>query len=146
MKIYFDLDGTLANLYGVPNWLPMLQASDPTPYQIAKPLINLSLLARYLNRLQKLGHTIGVISWLSKDSTPEYDALVSAAKMCWLGAHLPSVKWDEIHIVSYGTNKWDIAGEGIIFDDDERVHNTWEDEAYLPEDIFPILSEIIKAD
>ena len=143
MKIWFDMDGTLANLYGVSNWLPMLRASDPTPYQIAKPLVNLSLLARYLNKLQRLGHTIGIISWLSRDSTPEYDELVNAAKIAWLNIHLPSVKWDEIHIVSYGTDKWSIAHEGIIFDDDERIHNTWEDEAYLPDDIFNILKEIV---
>lgn len=143
MKIYFDMDNTLNLLYDVPNWLSMLRDSDPTPYLIAKPRINLSLLARYLNKLQRQGHTIGVISWLSRDSSPEYDELVTAAKTAWLNIHLPSVKWDEIHIISYGTDKWSVAGEGIIFDDDERVHNTWENEAYLPDDIFNVLKEIL---
>ena len=69
-KIWFDMDGTIADLYGVENWLPMLIDSDPTPYEIARPLVNLSRLARYLNRLQKMGFEIGVISWLSKPSTP----------------------------------------------------------------------------
>ena len=31
MMIWFDMDGTIANLYGVENWLPMLRAYDPTP-------------------------------------------------------------------------------------------------------------------
>jgi hydroxymethylpyrimidine pyrophosphatase-like HAD family hydrolase len=30
--IYFDMDGTIANLYGVENWLPKLQAKDETPH------------------------------------------------------------------------------------------------------------------
>ena len=43
-RINFDMDGTIANLYGVENWLEMLMAEDETPYAIAKPLVNLSLL------------------------------------------------------------------------------------------------------
>ena len=62
MRIWFDMDGTIADLYGVTDWLPMLRAYDPTPYAIAKPLVNLSRLARTLNRLQALGHEIGIIS------------------------------------------------------------------------------------
>jgi len=146
MKIWFDMDGTIADLYGVTDWLPMLIASDPTPYAIARPLVNLSRLARYLNRLQKMGHEIGVISWLSKSSTPEYDAMVSSAKMFWLGRHLPSVKWNEIKIVSYGTNKWESCGEGILFDDEARNRDTWGGAAYEPDNIFEVLTELVKAE
>ena len=39
--IYFDMDGTVANLYDVPNWLEKLQAQDVTPYIEAKPLIDM---------------------------------------------------------------------------------------------------------
>lgn len=144
-KIFFDLDGTIVDLYGVNGWLEMLRASDPTPYAIAKPLINLSRLARYLNRLQKMGHQINVISWLSKNSTPEYDAMVASAKIFWLGQHLPSVKWDEIKIVPYGTNKWHACGEGILFDDEERNREGWGGDSYEPEQIFEILAEIVEA-
>ena len=146
MKIWFDMDGTIADLYGVTDWLPMLIASDPTPYAIARPLVNLSRLARYLNRLQKMGHEIGVISWLSKSSTPEYDAMVSSAKMFWLCRHLPSVKWNEIKIVSYGTNKWESCGEGILFDDEARNRDAWGGAAYEPDNIFEVLTELVKAE
>ena len=30
--IWFDMDGTIANLYGVDNWLDKLHASDASPY------------------------------------------------------------------------------------------------------------------
>lgn len=143
--VWFDMDGTIADLYGVQNWLPMLNNEDPTPYEVARPLVNLSRLARYLNKLQKMGWKVGVISWLSKYSTPEYDAAVTGAKMFWLGRHLPSVKWDEIKIVPYGTNKYQTCGGGCLFDDEAKNRDTWEDEAYTPDRIFEILIDFSKA-
>lgn len=144
MKIYFDLDGTLAGLYDVPNWLDYLRAYDPAPYEQAKALVNLSRLARYLNRLQRMGHELGVVSWLSKCSTPEYDAAVTAAKIFWLEKHLPSVHWNEIKIVPYGTNKWELCGEGIIFDDDQRVRASWASDSYEPDVMFEVLAELVE--
>ena len=143
--VWFDMDGTIADLYGVQNWLPMLNNEDPTPYEVARPLVNLSRLARYLNKLQKMGWKVGVISWLSKYSTPEYDAAVTGAKMFWLGRHLPSVKWDEIKIVPYGTNKYQTCGGGCLFDDEAKNRDTWEDAAYTPDRIFEILIDFSKA-
>ena len=73
MTIWFDMDGTIADLYSVENWLPMLRAYDPSPYMLAKPLVRLSTLAYMLNRLRAKGYRVGVISWGSKCSTPAYD-------------------------------------------------------------------------
>lgn len=89
--IWLDMDGTMADLYGVENWLPMLRASDPTPYAIAKPLVRMATLARLLNNRQRKGYRICVISALSKESTAEYDAAVMTAKREWLAKHLASV-------------------------------------------------------
>lgn len=143
--VWFDMDGTIADLYGVQNWLPMLNNEDPTPYEVARPLVNLSRLARYLNKLQKMGWKVGVISWLSKYSTPEYDAAVTGAKMFWLGRHLPSVKWDEIKIVPYGTNKYETCGGGCLFDDEAKNRDMWKDAAYTPDRIFEILIDFSRA-
>ena len=74
--IFFDMDGTIADLYGVENWLDYLINADAFPYEIAKPLIRLSALARVLNRLQKQGYKIGIISWLAKNSDIAYDERV----------------------------------------------------------------------
>ena len=51
MKINFDMDGTIADLYGVSNWLEDLLHEDVRPYVEARPLVNLQALARVLNRL-----------------------------------------------------------------------------------------------
>ena len=125
--IYFDMDGTLANLYAVEDWLPKLRARDVSPYAEAAVMLNMQALAHRLNKLQKNGYTIGVISWLSKDSTPEYDAAVTAEKLSWLKKHLGSVKWDEVHIVAYGEKKSKLAQikDGYLFDDNESVRREW---------------------
>ena len=125
--IYFDMDGTLANLYGVENWLEKLRAYDASPYAEAEVLLNMQALAHRLNKLQENGYTIGIISWLSKESTTAYDIAATAMKMAWLEKHLRSVKWDEIHIVAYGKRKSKLAQvkDGYLFDDNESVRREW---------------------
>lgn len=135
--IFFDMDGTIADLYGVENWLDYLITSDALPYEIAKPLVKLNSLARILNRLQKQGYRIGIISWLSKNSTPDYDREVTKAKIEWLKKHLASVNFDEIHIVKYGTPKQTFAKteNDILFDDEERNRTDWTGKAFDVNDI-----------
>jgi hypothetical protein len=124
--IYFDMDGTIADLYGVENWLSYLIERNPLPYEIAKPLIRLSALARKLNKLQALGWRIGVVSWLSKEDNPDYNKVVIEAKKMWLKKHLASVHFDDVKIVSYGTPKSTVVNEiGILFDDEERNRIEW---------------------
>ena len=144
ITINFDMDGTIADLYANPNWLPMLRAFDPTPYATARPLLRLNTLARKLNELQKQGYKIAVISWLSKESTAEYDEAVTATKMAWLAEHLPSVHWDRITIIPYGTPKENYCRTplDILFDDEERNRNNWTGRAYDVKNIMEILREI----
>lgn len=141
MKIYFDMDGTIADLYGVEGWLDYLINGNPFPYANAKPLVNMNRLARRLNTLQREGNEICIISWLSKTSTAEYDELVTRAKLAWLEKHLASVRFDEIHIVAYGTPKHTI-GQGILFDDEAHNREGWGEGAYTPEKIFEVLRAI----
>ena len=139
--IYFDMDGTIADLYGVDGWLPMLRASDPSPYKMAKPLVNLSILARYLNKLQRNGYKIGIVSWLSKCSDSAYDEAVTLAKTEWLAHHLASVNFDEIVIVPYGTPKSSVVGfpKGIPFDDEKPNRTEWNGTAHDVHNIIEIL-------
>lgn len=126
MKIWFDMDGTIADLYGVDNWLEMLMAHDETPYAIAKPIVNLSILARLMNKVQRKGFEICIVSALAKDSTAEYDERVRNAKIKWLANHLKSVHFDEIRFVPYWYTKNDVnTGADVLFDDEERHLEKW---------------------
>ena len=142
--IYFDMDGTIADLYGVNGWLDYLIAKDSTPYEIAKPLVRLSLLARYLNELQRKGYRIGIISWLAKNSNADFDKAVTEAKMKWLKTHLASVQFDEINIVAYGTPKemFSKSKMDILFDDETPNRETWIGEAFNEKMIFEILKAL----
>lgn len=141
--IFFDMDGTIADLYGVKNWLDYLINADALPYEIAKPLVRLSALARVLNRLQKQGYKIGVISWLAKNSNTDYDEKVTKAKQKWLKKHLASVAFDEVHIVKYGTPKQTFANteNDILFDDEEKNRINWTGKAYDVTEILATLKE-----
>lgn len=140
-EIWFDMDGTIADLYGVENWLEMLRANDPTPYKVAKPLLRLATLARLLNRLQADGYTIGIVSWLSKGSSTEYDKLVTEAKKEWLHRHLASVNFDRIDIIAYGTPK-EVGRTGILFDDEKRNRDNWNGTAYNVTEILEVLRRL----
>jgi hypothetical protein len=142
--IFFDMDGTIADLYGVDNWLDYLIAFDSLPYEIAKPLLKLNVLARKLNQLQKMGYKIGVISWLAKNSNDAYDEAVTKAKREWLKKHLSSVKFDEINIVKYGTPKQIFAKteNDILFDDEEKNRKNWTGKAFDVNSILEILKGI----
>lgn len=144
ITINFDMDGTFVDLYGVENWLEMLIAEDETPYAIAEPLLRLSTLARRLNTLQRNGYNIAVISWLSKCGTAEYNEKVTRAKIEWLEKHLPSVKWDRVTIVEYGTPKENFCENplDILFDDEEHNRNNWNGIAYDVNDILEVLKAL----
>ena len=144
MRIWFDMDGTIADLYGVADWLPMLIARDTRPYEIAKGIGNLALIARLLNKVQKNGHEIGIISWTAKGAEPAYDKRVENAKREWLHKHLPSVTWDEIKVVKYGTDKGTATGGGILFDDEEPNRKAWGEGAHTPAEIVEVLKALTR--
>lgn len=143
-EIWFDMDGTIANLYAVDGWLADLIAENTRPYEEAAVMLNFSLLARLLNKLQAQGWKIGIISWTSKSGSEPYNMAVEIVKRAWLARHLPSVEWDEIKVVRYGTNKYITCGGGILFDDEEGNRNAWQDEAYEPAEIIEILKNLLK--
>ena len=141
--IYLDCDGTWIDLYGVENWLPMLEAQDPTPYLIAKPLVNLAWMARTIHELQAIGYQVCIITWLAKNATEQYNQKVAEAKMTWLKKHLPTVIFDEIHILPYGVPKW-TCGDGILFDDEEHNRNEWKGLAFGEKDLIKNLRTFLK--
>lgn len=148
MEINFDMDGTIVNLYGVEDWLSMLQNEDTTPYEVAKPLVNFSHLARLLNKLLDKGATINIISWTSKNGSPEYNAAVAEVKKAYLAKHLPSVVFSNIFIVPYGTPKYTLA-KGILFDDEPKNREAWRKHngtySYDETDIINILKALAQA-
>lgn len=125
--IVFDMDGTIADLYGVKSWLDMLRAENPKPYEIAEPIYNMNELVEILNELKKIGYIIAVTTWLAMGSTKEYDKQVRLAKLAWLEKY--GFPYDEIHLVKYGTTKANctrkLGGFQILIDDNEKIRQGW---------------------
>ena len=125
--LVFDMDGTIADLYGVDGWLEMLRAFNPRPYIMAEPMYDMIELVELLNELKEIGYRIAVTSWLSMNSTKEYDKMVRQAKREWLERY--QFPYDEIHLVKYGTTKANCTrrkgGHQILVDDNEKVRKGW---------------------
>ena len=139
--IWFDMDGTIANLYGVENWLGYIIAEETKPYAIAEPLVNMNALARVLNRLNRNGYTINIVSWTAKNGTAEYNKAVAEVKKAWLKKHLASVKFTAIDILPYGTNKAENRN-GILFDDEEPNRKAWNGTAHNADNIIATLKAL----
>ncbi len=125
--LVFDMDGTIADLYGVDGWLNDLRTEKTRPYEIAEPLYNMAELAEVLNILRENGWTVAVTTWLAKDGTKEYNKRTAYAKKEWLAKF--NFPYDEIHCVKYGTTKANCtrtkADFQILIDDNKKVRDGW---------------------
>lgn len=149
--ICFDMDGTIADLYGVQNWLERIRAFDASPYMFAPPLCDMEELAFLLEVAQHRGIEIRIITWLSKETNKEYDELVRMAKQAWLKAYRLPI--DHFHGVAYGATKADSirrylpkGDTAILFDDNAKVREGWNmGDTYDPTncDICEVLKNIL---
>lgn len=123
--VYFDMDGTIADLYNVPDWLEHLQNERTSPYTDAKPLVDMGHLQTIIATLNGLGIAVGVISWGAKGGTTEYTRRVKKAKVSWLKKHGLNIQ--EIHVVKYGTPKHRVAKHknAVLVDDEQQNLNKW---------------------
>lgn len=123
--IYFDMDGTIADLYSVENWEAKLNSSDPSPYVDAVPMVDMQALNDLMQEFASMGITIGVISWLAMNSNSDYDKAVRKAKREWLARHFPIAT--EVHLIKYGTTKRKAARfkNSVLVDDNAKVRKGW---------------------
>lgn len=125
--LVFDMDGTIANLYGVKNWLSDLQSENTRPYEIAEPFYNAEEITNILKRCKENGWQIIITTWLAKGASKEYDNAVRIAKKNWLISH--GFPFDEIHCVKYGTTKANCTrkkgGFQILIDDNKKIRDGW---------------------
>lgn len=135
------MDGTIAALYDVPNWLESITNNDATPYYKALELVDCDSLNDLVTLYKAFGGHICVVSWLCKgelDTT--YSSAIQAAKVLWLREHLPAV--DDIRIVAYGTPKSTVVKDvrrTVLFDDELANRMEFKragGQARLPRNIF----------
>ena len=111
--IYFDMDGTIADLYGVENWLENLRTEKVEPYAKAKPLMDSELIENI-----KENYNLKVLTWTAKNSTEQYHQQVATIKRKWIEKHFSNL-FSDIIVLPYGTNKADFLAKGDILIDDD---------------------------
>lgn len=124
--IYFDMDGTIADLYSVENWLDKLMKEDTSPYIEAQPLVDMEYLNSIIKIAKMHGIIVGVISWVAGGNpSVSYVKDIRKAKKEWLKKHLPEL--DEIHITKYGYPKHKTAKikNAVLVDDNDEVREAW---------------------
>lgn len=143
--VCFDMDGTIADLYAVNGWEPMLRAEDPTPYVEASPMWDMEELAEVLMELQAVGIEIRVVTWLAINSSQIYKEEVREAKLNWLEEM--GFPFDRFHGVQYGTTKANCVRQyladdetAILIDDNAKVRGGW----HLGEAVDPTAIDIIE--
>lgn len=127
-KIYFDLDGTVYDLYNVDNWLEKLRTEQDNVFLEGKFIGNYEKFLNCIQALTVLGYTFGVITWLPMQASPEYEEVCRQEKIKWINEKMPFVS--EINIYSYGIPKQDCiqkkASSMILIDDNLEVCKMWE--------------------
>lgn len=142
--IVWDMDGTIADLYGVEGWLEKLRAENSLPYEIAKPMWDMERLVNIIRGLQAIGIEQRIVSWLSMDSSEQYKTEVRRAKREWLDEF--DFPYDHFHGVQYGATKADSVRKfladdetAILIDDSAKVRKGW----HLGETVDPTEVDII---
>lgn len=123
--IYFDLDGTIADLYGFSGWLDCLQNEKTDPYAEAGLLVDGEQLRNFLAAGKAAGVLFGVISWGAKNASKDYQKAIKRAKIDWLKKNNLLEYFSELHIVKYGTPKNRAAKNrtGVLVDDELQRWN-----------------------
>jgi len=125
--LVFDMDGTIANFYGVDNWLENIRNENTRPYEIAEPLYDMEVLNAILITLKSQGWRIAITTWLAMNSSVEFENATRKAKLEWLAKY--DFPYDEIHLVRYGTTKANatrrIGGYQILVDDNAKIRQGW---------------------
>ena len=123
--IYFDLDGTIADLYGFNDWLTYLQNEQTTPYSEAGLLVDGEQFRNFLAAGEAAGVLFGVISWGARNASNDYQKAIRRAKIEWLKKNNLLGYFDELHVVKYGTPKNRAAKNrtGVLIDDELQRWN-----------------------
>lgn len=145
--LVFDMDGTIADLYAVADWLENIIAENVRPYAIAEPMYNMNKLVNVINRLKENGWRVAIVSWTSKHGSKEYNKAVRKVKKEWLDRY--NFPYDELHVIKYGTPKSycmkKTGGFQILFDDEEPNRKAWRNGSTVNanEDIYKILKNML---
>lgn len=130
---WFDMDGTIYDLYKVKDWLPRLRAEDATVYAVeGYARRGLARVMEAVKALRAEGHEAGIITWGAMNGTDDFLEATEEAKYAWAELNANELLKDGLfYCVPYGTPKHEIARRHdvnavhVLVDDNKEVRADW---------------------
>lgn len=129
--IWFDMDGTIYDLYKIPGWLDALRACEMGIFScddMARK--SLPRIREAVRALVAEGWAVGVITWAPMGiemDTPAFEDCLEA-KYQWLKRNFPELL-ERFYCVQYGDPKQDWVEDdsilNILVDDNKLVREDW---------------------
>ena len=131
-KVYLDMDGTIANLYSITNWLERLREEDTNIFKECKPLITQNDL---FNLFPSNTYEIIILSMTPYKCSKLYHNNVIQQKNEWLDKYFPLLT-KRIY-KRYGGNKnLKNSVNAILIDDNEVIRKNFRGLALNPIDLW----------
>lgn len=128
IKVYLDMDGTIANLYTIDQWLEKLQNENPTVFLECAQLVTQEQLLKVFPQEQ---FEIVILSMTPKNCTNEYHKQVIDQKNQWLNVNFPLLT--KRIFLKYGHNKnLKNSANAILVDDSKPIRDNFRGIALNP--------------
>lgn len=132
-KIFFDMDGTIANLYQKKGWFEAILNEEKGLFSSLEPMFTaeeISRITAYLAEMEKDNRVeLEVITWTPMNASDNYCQIVAEEKREWLENYFPGF-FSQIHILPYGVPKQYAFTKRcqnmILVDDNAEVLAMWE--------------------
>lgn len=132
-KIFFDMDGTIANLYQKAGWLEAIMNEEEGLFASLKPMFTaeeITSMTAYVAELERDQRVeLEVITWTPMNASDNYCQIVAKEKREWLENYFPGI-FSQVHVLPYGTPKQFIGTKRtnrmILVDDNAEVLAMWE--------------------
>ena len=132
IRVYLDMDGTIADLYNENGWLEDIIAENTRPFDNAKPMTTEETLYKVF---PKNIYEIAILSMTPKDAKKEYCNRVARAKDEWLNRYFPTLT-KRIYL-PYGNNKnLKNSVNAILVDDSKAIRETYRGTALNPAELW----------
>lgn len=136
--VWFDMDGTLYDLYNIPDWLERLLSEDAPVFYDGRPMYDPYRINKAIKALVAHGWDVGVVTWAPKDVEEDSPFFTEVAyqKLCWIRQYYPELAHN-FHCIPYGDSKRNyiyetrvrtslIGGTQVLVDDNRIVRDDWE--------------------